>query len=138
MKLCKAQLVLVVLFLLILFPSVFAEQSVKSIIIPMDFEPTPENNVIYYRNVTVNPPDGISEIMSFEFLLSADYPTSTYVYAGIDNGAEILYCEPMFWLTPSFPVSNYEMSFDCTNLINEYDWKGSPDPMTFGWLSAGS
>jgi len=138
MKFKNLQLILVVLFLLILFPSVFAEQSVKSIIIPLDFEPTPENDVIYYRNVTVNPPDGIEEIMSFEFLLTADYPTSTYVYAGLDDGAGgVLYCDPMFWLTPSFSVGNYEMSFDCTNLINEYDWKGSPDPMTFGWLSAG-
>jgi hypothetical protein len=119
--------------LILLSPTVLAEQTVKSIDIPLKYEQYSLANNIYYRNVTINPPDGISEIESIEFTLDGDFLSGTDVSGGILAGDTPVLCNPVTWKIPTWNVDNYHITFDCTDLVG--NWKGSEEPLQFVWIS---
>lgn len=133
----KYSLVLVIMLVLSV-NIVFAEQTVKTIELPLKHESTPANNVIYYRNVTVDFPDGIDEILSMELILSGDYGASTSVFGGFFVGDSVVFCSPQSWTTPPYNVSQYETIFDCSDVVKSANWKGSNIPLEFAWLSLGT
>ena len=120
-------------FLMLILP-VFAEQTVKSIDIPLGFDAlsNPEEVVVY--NFTIDAPDGIADVIAMEILVKADMLAGTKAKAGIliaENNTA--FCDPVEWSAPTWNVDNYEMSFDCTSELPEsFDWSALADfPLPF-------
>ncbi len=114
--------------------TVSAEQTVKTIEVPLGYEAVVIENTISYFNLSVNYPDGISKILSMELLVKGDFLANTINVGGFlyEGQGDIIYCTPDMW-TIYRDADNYEMSFDCSDLIQQSDWKGGN--LTFGFLS---
>jgi len=111
--------------IMILFlPMVYGEQTVKTIIIPLEYQATLGASVNYLKNVSIDIPDGISKILSFEIFLNGDIAAGTNVYGLFGGNGIYVSCNPESW--PIYIDStSYKISFDCTDLVKQADWKGS-------------
>jgi hypothetical protein len=114
---------------------VSSEQTVRMIDIPLGYFDVSPLGTIMYANATINPPDGVTEILSLEFLLIGDYPAATTMYGGILAGPTFVSCTPNTWLSPNILSPNYATNFDCTDLVVASGWQGSEDPLTLAWLN---
>lgn len=105
--------------------TVLAEQTVKTIEVPQGFIALPTSaGSPYVTTININPPDGVADIAFFEVILKGDFQASTEVKAKVrKTGTETLYdCSPSSWTTPSVDTPNYEISFDCSALANQFDF----------------
>jgi len=124
------------LILLMIFPLVNAEQTVKTVDIPLGHDGIINPNVVTQYNFTVDTPDGINEIISLEFTSTGDYLANTNIYGGILVGEQVVLCEPSVWTVPPWNVDNYEVSFDCSDLVQQTKWTGHPTiPLTFTFMN---
>jgi hypothetical protein len=108
---------------------VFAEQTVKTINIPLGFDALalPQEVVVY--NFTIYSPDGISDVIAFEILVTGDMLAGTKTKAGFLLAENLtVFCDPVEWSAPTWNVAGYEMSFDCTEKLPEnFDWAALAD-----------
>ncbi len=125
-----ALLLMAVLFVVI--PSVYGEQTVKSIEVPIGYVAQSTANHDYITTITIKPPDGISQIISFEIILKGDFQASTVVWSRVrkTGTSQIFSCSPSSWTIPNVDVPNYEVTFDCSDLASHYNF-------TTGQIDAG-
>ena len=129
----KKGVILVLAFLLLVGP-VIAEQTVKTVDIPLGYQNLVNPNVIQQYNFTVDFPDGIDEIISLEFLVNADYLSGTKTYGGVIVQGIPALCNPSEWTT--YFDGRDELSFDCSQLVRQANWKGHPTiPLEFTFMS---
>ena len=96
----------------------YAEQTVKTIEAPIGFFSTTNPNQHYGSGVTsspvvFDPPDGVAKVISAEIIIRGDFLALTDVQAFV-NGIN---CKPNTWSVGSGNVVNYEMTFDCSDII---------------------
>jgi hypothetical protein len=128
--------IIILAMILLVVNIVYAEQTVKSIDIPLGHEALTTPNEIIMYNFTVDVPDGITEILSLEFYSTGDYLASTKVYGGILVDAIPVLCNPSEWVAPPWNVDNYEINFDCSSLVQAAGWTGDPNiPLTFTFMA---
>lgn len=113
------------IFLVITINLVSAEQTVKTVELPIGYVAQTSANQDYITTKTIDSPDGIAEIISFEIIIKGDFQSDTDIKARIRKfGDDIVYdCDPSSWVTPSMNVPNYETSFDCSSLAHQFDFK---------------
>jgi hypothetical protein len=112
---------------------VFAEQTVKTIDIPLGFEALLAPEVIQFYNFTIFTPDGIEDVISLELEVVADLLAGTKAYGGVFLDNVSIFCNPTELTAPPWNVDNYKMIFDCTSEIpDNFNWGAIADtPMTF-------
>lgn len=91
-----------------------AEQTVKTIELPVAYVPAATANTWYSKNMSFDPPDGISEMLSGEILIKGDWALTTIVSLTL-NGQT---CKQASWTTAGVATWDYNIVFDCDNLIN--------------------
>ena len=121
----KFKLLFILCFLLS-FSLVMAEQTVKTIEVPLGFMPIINANQIYEVNFDVKTPDRIGEIISMEIFLTGDFQANTKVYARVKKpkSSTLFSGNPGDWTSPPVTSTNYDMVFDFSPLIKQYQWKG--------------
>ena len=102
---------------------VSAEQTVKTINVPLGYEAIVNANEIKYYNLSVDYPDGINRVLAMEILVQGDFLGMTDLYGGFLAGETAVFCEPDKW-TVFRDADNYEASFDCTPILQQAEWKG--------------
>jgi len=78
-----------------------------------------QSNQEYSTVIEINPPDKVEKIVSSEIIVQGDFQASTNVYGRFGSQT----CSPSVWTTPPLSSSNYEITFDCTNLIEQNNFK---------------
>jgi len=117
------KLIIIPICLLFVIPFIMADQTVKTVEIPLGYEAMAGANTIYYYNLSVDYPDGIDRVLAMEILVKGDYAANTISYAGFLVDDTVVYCTPSQW-TIYLTSNNYEMSFDCTPLLQSANWQG--------------
>lgn len=119
------RVVLVTVALVVLFSfNVRAQQTLKTVEVPIGFVAQSTADTDYITTLNINPPDGIASIVSFELLLRGDFQSSTGIKAKVrKTGTSTMFdCTPATWTTPAIDAPNYELSFDCSDLANYFDF----------------
>lgn len=111
-------LVLALVFIFFLIPNVNAEQTVKTVEIPLGFVKNAPPNMDLEKNTSFDPSDGIEEILNAEFILKGDFTSNTDISGFITNAHHS--CLPSSIRTPATDVYNYEIVFDCSNYVSNY------------------
>jgi len=124
------------LALIIFLPLVSAEQTVKTLEIPIGSVSSISANTKYIVPIKINAPDGIKEILSVDFNIRGDYLQKTQIYGVIEKDGDYYYCNPESLETPNAEVYNYELNFDCSDLARLSNFKGGI--INFGILSTKS
>ncbi|MGD9380974.1 MAG: hypothetical protein PVI03_00865, partial [Candidatus Thorarchaeota archaeon] len=107
--------------------TVLADQTLKTVEVPVGYVALPTSaGSPYITTINVQPPDRIDDVISFELVMRGDFQASTQVVAKIrKTGTGTLFdCTPTSWTTPSIDTANYELSFDCTSLANQFNFTG--------------
>ena len=114
----------IVLLVVMFVPSVKAEQTVKTIEIPIGFISQTIADNDYIITKTIQSPDGISDILFLEIMITGDFQANTEIKARVRKTGtqQIFDCEPSSWTTPNLNTPNYKTSFDCSDLINQFDF----------------
>lgn len=112
-------------FLILLVPLISAEKTVKTIDGYLDYIPQTVEDKIYSKIISIDPPDGITNIIDAQIIVKGDFQANTKVYAQIEG----YFCSPEYWQVPNLNVPNYFISFDCTELAKNY--KGNDFNMSF-------
>lgn len=104
--------------------TVTGEQTVKTVEVPIGYVAQTTADTDYIQTITINPPDGIEEIHSFELIITGDFQDSTDIKARVrkTGTAPIFDCIPLIWATPNVNTPNYEASFDCSSLVDNFDF----------------
>lgn len=104
-----------ILLFILMFAAVYGngEQTVKTIEYPIGYVAQSIALQFYGKNVTFDPPDGVQQIESAEITLTGDFQAGTRVYARIGNQD----CNPEYWQIPNKDVTNYMVTFDCSELL---------------------
>jgi len=102
-----------IFFFFLIVITVQAEQTVNTIEYPIGFVSQTIANEEYGKSITFNPPDGITEILSGELYIYGDFQAGTKIYAKIGNS----FCNPNGWETPNQDVANYQIIFDCSEIL---------------------
>jgi hypothetical protein len=110
---------------------VVAEQTVKTVEYPIGFVAQTVANNEYGKNVNVQSPDGIADILSLEIKMVGDFQANTGISARTNIGGNLVSCEPSNWITPNMDAPSYEVSFDCSNLVEQYNWLGGTQQFGF-------
>lgn len=118
----KTSLVFVT-FILLFCGFALAEQTVKTINMPLGYDAVVNANQIKQYNLSVDYPDGINRVLAMEILVQGDFLAATDLYGGFLAGGTPVFCEPDKW-TVFRDADNYEASFDCTPLLQNANWKG--------------
>ena len=95
--------VFLILSLFLLFiPLAGSIKTVKTVEYPVAYVAQPSADTNYQKNITIQSPDGIEEIISLEFFIRGDYQASTDVKGRVrhPNGT-LIDCNPSTWSTPS-------------------------------------
>jgi len=123
--------IIFIFMLMTIFPLMTAEQTVKTVEFPIGyvFQTSPDTN--YVTEISVSSPDNIAEILSLEILLNGDFQASTGIKAKAKVGGSLQDCSPATWTTPSMNAPSYDVAFDCTNLVKQYNWKGGTEEFGF-------
>jgi len=104
------------LFLIIFSVGIIsAEQSVKTVEYPLSYISQTIANQDYTKAITINSPDGIAEILSLEIYIKGDFQATTQIEGKVESSN----CNPSSWTTPNMNAPNYELVFDCTNLVKQ-------------------
>ena len=101
-----------------------AEQTVKTVEYPIDYIAQTVAGNDYVKNIMIESPDGIAEILSLEIILKGDFQASTDVKGKTKIGGSLEDCSPFTWTTPNTDAPSYDITFDCTDLVEQYNWKG--------------
>lgn len=81
----------------------------------------PSANQNYVKSIVFDPPDGAKKIYSVEVEITGDFQANTAVNAKALIGQSLRDCTPDTWTTPNMDTPNYRMTFDCLDLVNEYN-----------------
>jgi len=101
--------------------AVMGEKTVKTVELPIGYVATASANTNYMTSITVDMPDGISQILSLEIMVKGDFQASTGVKGRYQNSG-IQDCNPATWTTPNIDAPDYNIIFDCTDEIG--NWLG--------------
>lgn len=126
-----------VVMLVFMMGTVLADQTVKTIDIPLGFSALTVPDELVSYNFTIDSPDGIADVISLEFTVKADLLAGAKVYGGILFNEDVIFCDPSEWSVPPWNVDNYEMTFDCTSLLpQDFDWDSVADTsITFAFMN---
>jgi len=107
-----------------MIPAAVGEQTVKTVEVPIGYIAQTTAGNDYMQTMMIKPPDGVQEIISFELFVVGDFQSSTDLKARVrkTGTAPIFDCTPNTWTTPSIDTPNYEASYDCSSLADEYDF----------------
>jgi len=116
---------IILLAILLVVPLIKAEQTVKTIEIPISYIAQTSADTDYIITKIIQSPDGIAEIISMEIIIKGDFQANTNIKARVrKNGDNTIYdCEPSSWITPNLNTPNYETVFDCSSLVNQFNFK---------------
>jgi len=136
------------LALIIFLPLVSAEQTVKTLEIPIGYVASTYANTDYIIPINIdssrsaldilNPesftkgdylsssmiPEGIDEIISAELIIEGDFPETSAISGMIRKDGRLYPCNPLSWVSPSFPTYGYDTTFDCSDLIRKFEFYG--------------
>lgn len=112
--------------LVLLINSAIAEKTVKTIEGQLGYISQTVPNNVYSKEVTINPPDGITNIIDAQIIVKGDFQANTKILAKIGDQL----CEPTYWQVPNLDVANYYGIFDCTELAQNF--KGGNIELSFG------
>ena len=106
-------------------PCVQAEQTLKTVQVSLGYISEMDASQLYYRNITIVPPDGIESVFTLEFIVHGDFQQSTAISLGLKNEqGQLFFCEPSTWTTAAVNAPSYTTYFDCTSLAKQADFKG--------------
>lgn len=125
------KMITILLMMVMITSFVVAEQTVKTVEYPIGYVAQATINTDYIQEVHVQSPDGIDDILSLEIKLTGDFQANTGISARVNIGGSLVSCSPSTWTTPNIDAPNYEISFDCTDLVNQHDWKGGSQQFGF-------
>jgi hypothetical protein len=110
--------------ILLVMPMVFAEQTVKTIELPIGYVAQTSADTDYIQTKTIKSPDGITDIISMELIIRGDFQADTEVSARVrkTGNGQVFSCEPSTWTTPNIDALSYETSFDCSSLVNQFNF----------------
>lgn len=113
-----------VVVMCVMTTTVYAEKSMKTVEIPVGYIQQTVANQDYIETVSINPPDGISKIVSIEIKIIGDFQSSTDVISRVrKTGTQEVYsCNPSSWTSPSVNTPNYMMYFDCSSLSSKFSF----------------
>jgi len=105
---------------LLIVTGVRAEQIVKTVELPIGYHSQIGSETTYLFPVTIDFPDGISEILSAELIVRGDFQGDTSLIGKIrGTGGNLYDCSPSSWRVP-LDSAGYEMRFDCSSLVKQY------------------
>jgi len=128
---------ILIVLLVFMMGSVLAEQTVKTIELPLGYSAITSPNEVVSYNFTIDSPDGIADVISLEFVVKSDLLAGADVYGGLLLNGNPIWCDPAVWTVPPWNVDNYEIIFDCTSLLpDNFDWSSISDtPITFAFMN---
>lgn len=112
-------------FLIFLAPLISAEKTVKTIDGYFGFKSQTVADKFYEKTRTIDPPDGISEIINVQFFIRGDFSANTSIFTKVNNQS----CTPNYWQIPNKNTLNYDIIFDCTDLVQPF--KGGEINLSF-------
>ena len=113
-------LVILCLCILISLPSVFSDQTVKTIDIPIGFGNVVPGNTPVFKTINLQLPDRINQTIYAILKLTGDYLNSTSLTDMLNVSGVIGNCSPTV-ITPNINTYNYHTEIDCSNLLTNYN-----------------
>lgn len=119
-------LVLVVSIFIATLYGALAEQTVKTVEVPLPYNSVAQNGDLYSNTINVQSPDGIETIISMEFIIKGDFQASTNLYNRVRKygSSNMISCSPYTWTMPPVDVTNYEASVDCSSVVSATGFDG--------------
>jgi len=114
----KYWLATIILVFLSFSVMVSATKTVKTVEIPFGLVKNAPADMNLEKNISFNPPDGITEIISAEMILKGDFASFTDVAGFITKNYHE--CTPSEITTPATDVYNYDVIFDCSKFATNY------------------
>jgi hypothetical protein len=115
------------LLIVILVPLALAEQTVKTIELPIGFVASASANMAYVKQLNISMPDGYESTLGFYIRLKGDFAnTATRIWGKINKTGTLYDCTPISIVTPSVVIRNYEVLFDCTSVLQTIGYRGGP------------
>ena len=91
-----------------------ADQTVKTVDIPVGFGNSVPANTSVFKMQSINLPDRIGQMVYAVLELTGDYPANTNLTSMVNVSGVITNCTPVI-MTPAVNVTNYHTEVDCSN-----------------------
>lgn len=97
-----------------------AERTVKTVEKSIGYVSQTVSGNDYITSISFRPPDGVSQIYSFDITVRGDFQAQTEIISRFRVNGNLLSCEPSSWTTPNVNSPNYLITFSCMELVEQY------------------